>query len=213
LLDFLSSLPPALVYLVVFVLVFGEAALLIGFVLPGEIAVIVGGAIASKGHVNVWLLGTLVVVAAITGDSTGYLVGDRYGERLLKLPVLRHRRAAINRALEGLKRRGPIYVFIGRFTALLRALMPGLAGMSRLQYRRFFVANASGGLLWGVGFTLLGYLAGTAIDRVAKYASWAGIGLLAAIIAFALWHHLWVRRRERAAEAAYEAAHPEDPVA
>jgi membrane protein DedA with SNARE-associated domain len=93
--------------------------------------------------------------------------------------------------------------------------MPGLSGMSHLEYRRFFLANASGGLLWGVGFTALGYFAGAAIDHVATYASWAGIALLAAVVAVALWHHLAVRRRERGEEAAYEAAHPEpeEPLA
>jgi len=123
-------------------LVFGEAALFIGFILPGETAVLVAGVVASQGRVNVAIVCLLVVVAAITGDSVGYAIGNRYGESLMKLPILKRRRGALDRALEGLRRRGPIYVFIGRFTAFLRAVMPGLAGMSRMNYRRFLIANA-----------------------------------------------------------------------
>jgi len=102
-------------------LVFGEAALFIGFILPGETAVLVAGVVASQGRVNVAIVCLLVVVAAITGDSVGYAIGNRYGESLMKLPILKRRRGALDRALEGLRRRGPIYVFIGRFTAFLRA--------------------------------------------------------------------------------------------
>ena len=195
LLSEIHRLPGLLVYGLVTLLVFGEAALFIGFVLPGETAVLVAGVVASQGHVNVVVVAALVVAAAITGDSVGYLVGRRYGESLMKLPVLRHRRAALDRALEGLRRRGPIYVFIGRFTAFLRAVMPGLAGMSRMNYRRFFVANALGGVIWGISFTLLGYFAGTALTRIEKYASWAGLSVLIAMIIFFVVFHFVKKRR------------------
>ena len=75
-----------------------------------------------------------------------------------------------------------IYVFVGRFTAFLRAVMPGLAGMSRLPYRRFLLANASGALLWGVGYTLLGYFAGTALNSIERVSGFVGIGILVVVI-------------------------------
>jgi membrane protein DedA with SNARE-associated domain len=205
----LSKLPSGLVYAIVFLLVFGEAALFVGFVLPGETAVLVAGAIASTGHLNIWFLCALVVVAAIIGDSVGFFVGERYGHKLLTLPVIRHRQAALHKALDGLQRRGPTYVFMGRFTAFLRAVMPGLAGMSRMHYGKFLFANAAGGLLWGIGFTLLGYFAGSALTKIEKYASRAGIVLLVLVVAFFIWHHLRTKRRERAEEAAWEAEHGE----
>ena len=189
LLNEIHRLPSGLVYGLVTALVFGEAALFIGFILPGETAVLVAGVVASQDHVNVAVVCVLVVVAAITGDSVGYAVGRHYGESLMKLPVLRRRRVALERALEGLRRRGPIYVFVGRFTAFLRAVMPGLAGMSRMNYRRFLIANALGGLLWGVAFTLLGYFAGTALNRIEKYASWVGLTILIVMILFFIVFH------------------------
>jgi membrane-associated protein len=192
----IHRLPGPLVYGLVTLLVFGEAALLFGFILPGETAVLVAGVVASQGHVNVEVVAALVVVAAITGDSVGYFVGHRWGESLMKLPILRHRRASLDRALEGLRRRGPIYVFIGRFTAFLRAVMPGLAGMSRMNYRRFLFANALGGIIWGISFTLLGYFAGTALSRIEKYASWAGLSVLIAMILFFVTFHFVKKSRE-----------------
>jgi membrane-associated protein len=182
LLEKIQDLPGILVYCLVAFLVFGEAALFIGFVLPGETAVIVAGVVASKGHVNVVTLCALVVVSAIVGDSVGYEVGRKYGTHLVTLPIVRSRQHSIERALDGLRRRGVIYVFVGRFTAFLRAVMPGLAGMSRLPYRRFLLANASGALLWGVGYTLLGYFAGTALNSIERVSGLVGIGILVVVI-------------------------------
>jgi membrane-associated protein len=182
LLEKIQDLPGGLVYCLVGVLVFGEASLFIGFILPGETAVIIAGVVASRGHVNVVALCVLVVVTAILGDSVGYEIGRRYGTRLIALPLVRSRRASIERALEGLRRRGPIYVFIGRFTAFLRAVIPALAGMSRLSYRRFLIANASGALIWGVAYTLLGYFAGTALNSIERISGWVGLGVLVIVI-------------------------------
>src|ERR1035437_10309553 len=114
LLSEIHRLPGPLVYGLVTLLVFGEAALFIGFVLPGETAVLVAGVAASQGHVNIVVVCVLVVAAAITGDSVGFAIGHRYGEHLMRLKILRPRRIALERALEGLRRRGPMYVFIGR---------------------------------------------------------------------------------------------------
>jgi membrane protein DedA with SNARE-associated domain len=192
----IHQLPGGLVYGLVTLLVFGEAALFIGFILPGETAVLVAGVVASQDHVNVAVVAVLVVAAAIAGDSVGYAIGRRYGESLMKLSILKRRRAALDRALEGLRRRGPIYVFIGRFTAFLRAVMPALAGMSRMNYRRFLIANAAGAVLWGVTFTLLGYFAGTALTRIESYASWVGLSILIAMVLFFIIFHFVKKSRQ-----------------
>jgi membrane protein DedA with SNARE-associated domain len=192
----IHQLPGTLVYVLVTVLVFGETALFLGFILPGETAVLVAGVVASQDHVNVGIVAVLVVAAAIAGECVGYALGHRYGESLMKLRVLRRRRPALERALEGLRRRGPIYVFIGRFTAFLRAVIPALAGMSRMNYRRFLIANAAGAILWGITFTLLGYFAGTELKRIENYASWMGLSVLIAMIVFFIVFHFVKKSRE-----------------
>jgi membrane-associated protein len=192
----IHQLPGALVYGLVTALVFGETALFIGFVLPGETAVLVAGVVASQDRVNVGVVAVLVVAAAIAGECVGYAIGHRFGESLMRLRFLRRRRPALERALEGLRQRGPIYVFIGRFTAFLRAVIPALAGMSRMNYRRFFIANAASAILWGVAFTLLGYFAGTALARIENYASWVGLSVLIAMILFFIIFHFVKKSRE-----------------
>jgi membrane protein DedA with SNARE-associated domain len=182
-------------YGLVGLLVFAEAGVMLGFIFPGETAVILGGVIASRGHINVVGLTTLVVVCAIGGDSVGYLVGERWGRRLLDTRLLRKRRRLLDGILDQLNRRGAIVVFLARFTAFLRAVVPGLAGISSMPYRVFLPANAAGGLVWGVAFTLLGYFVGNAYTKVEHASGLASdvlLGLLAVVIVV-----LWVRRRRK----------------
>lgn len=195
LLDPLLNLHGWEAYALVGALVFSEAAILVGFVFPGETAVIVGGVAASRGHVNIVTLIVVVVACGIGGDSVGYLVGRRYGQRLLDVRLLRHRQRLIRAALEQLKRRGALAVIVGRFTAFLRAVVPGLAGMSSMPYRVFLPANATGGLLWGTGYCLLGYYLGhayTKVEHASGIASDVLLGLIAVVIVL-----LFIRRRHK----------------
>ena len=201
-LDHLLTLNPTLVYVGVGLLVFAEAALFFGFIFPGETAVIIGGVVASQGRVNIVALSALVVITAIIGDSVGYGIGHRFGDRILKMKVIASRRAGIDWALDLLGKRGAIAVFIGRFTAFLRAVMPALAGAARMHYRTFFLANASGGIVWGISFTLLGFGLGSAYKKAEKYASWASTALLVLIAIVAISVFINNKRREFRAEQA-----------
>ncbi|MHB2027312.1 MAG: DedA family protein [Acidimicrobiales bacterium] len=204
----LHHLSGGLVLGLVALLVFGEAALFFGFVLPGETSVIVGGVVASEGHLNIATLCIVVIAAAIIGDTLGYEIGRRYGHRLIELRIVQRRRIALERALEGLRHRGPLYVFLGRFTAFLRAVMPGLAGMSQLAYRRFFFANAAGAVLWGVAYSLLGYFAGHELTTIEKYSSVGTITLLVVLIGGALVVHFATKRRHELADERWRVEHP-----
>lgn len=193
----LHSLPGPLVYGLVMLLVFGEAALFVGFVLPGETTVLVAGVIASQGGINIGVLCVLVVVAAVVGDSVGYAVGHHFGDRLLANRFLQRHREELDSAVEGMRRRGPTYVFLGRFTAFLRAVMPGLAGVSRMRYRRFLVANALGGLVWGVAYSLFGYFGGSQLPKIEKYSGWVSLALVAALVVSVLGMHYLRRATQR----------------
>ena len=196
-LHLLKSVSPLAVYLIVAFLVFGEAALFIGFVLPAEASVITAGVIAKTGHVHIIPLLFIVIVAAIIGDSTGYFVGERYGDRLLQIKAIQKRRALIDKTIGELQRRGMLYVFLGRFTAFLRAVTPGLAGMSKMHYRRFLIANAIGGIVWGGLSCGLGYVLGNVVE---KYFSRFGYAILSIVVVAAVAHHVVGKRREARAE-------------
>ncbi len=203
----LHSLPALLVYGLVVLLVFGEAALFVGFVLPGETTVLVAGVVASQGNINIDVLCILVVLAAVVGDSVGYAVGHHFGDRLLSIRLLQRHREELDAALAGMQKRGPVYVFLGRFTAFLRAVMPGLAGISRMHYRRFLVANALGGLVWGIAFSLLGYFGGSQLSKIEKYSGWASLALGALLVLSVLGVY-YLRRISRRRRSQHESPLP-----
>lgn len=194
--DQLLHIPAPLAYTLIGALVFAEAAVFVGFVVPGETAVLLGGVMAASGRLSLSAVLVLVVVAAIVGDTVGYEVGRTLGPRVLDLRPVRRHKNSLDGAQTMLRHRGGWAVFIARFTAFLRAVMPGLAGLSRMAYPRFLAYNAAGGLVWGVGVTLLGFFAGTSYARIEKdLGRGSAILLLVLVVAgFVVWHR---RRRHR----------------
>jgi membrane-associated protein len=190
-------------YLLVGVLVAAEASVMLGFVFPGETAAILGGVLASKGNVSLAGMTVCVVLCAIVGDSIGYWVGDKWGHRLLRLGPLRKRQKGVQAALAQIKRRGAVAVFVGRFTAFLRAVVPGLAGMSKLLYRIFLPANALGAICWGVLYVLLGYFVGQQVEKATGIASDILLGLIVVVIVVLFIRHR--RKEKREFEGAAEA--------
>jgi membrane protein DedA with SNARE-associated domain len=209
--SWLAGLSGPVIYAVVAAMVFFEDALFFGFVLPGETAVVLGGVLANRHHgVSVYWLALAVVLAAIAGDSVGYEVGHHFGPKILSTrPLVRHQ-DRISAAQELIRRRGAVAVFLGRFIAFFRAMMPALAGVSHLPYSTFLLFNALGGLAWGVGFTLLGYFAGSAYTQVEHTAGQVLALVLAAIVvaALAAWH---LRRRRAAGQGPGDTHSPDKP--
>lgn len=196
LLDQLSGFPPGLTYAVIAVLVFAEAALFVGFVVPGETAVLLGGVLAAAGHLSLALLAGVVVVAAVVGDTVGFEVGRHGGTRLLASRPLRRHSRRLDGARAAIRRRGGAAVFLGRFTAFLRAVMPALAGLSQMPYRRFLVFNAAGALVWGVTVSSVGYVAGSSY-RAVEQALGRGSAVALVLVSVVLGGVVLVRRRHR----------------
>lgn len=198
----LLATPAWLALLVVFALPALESSAFLGFVFPGEMAVLLGGVAAGQGHVP--LAGVLAagVCGAVAGDAVGYLVGRRWGRRILDSTLGRFVKADhLDRAERALGRRGGWAVFGGRFTVALRVLVPGLAGMARMPYRRFAVANVAGAGLWVATMVLAGYLAGNSWHTVGHYISMIGLGLTAAVLVLLVGGRRLHRRPRAAAEA------------
>lgn len=194
-LDRLLALHGAAIYLVVGGLVFAEDAVFVGFVVPGETAAILGGVAASRGNASVVALCVIVVVAAVVGDSIGYAIGARYGDRLMQFRPLQKRADRLEHARELLQRRGGPAVLAGRFVAFLRAVTPALAGSAHLPYPRFFAYNFAGGVVWGVGSVLVGYLAGNSYKAVEKAFGPATAAVVAVVVIVLV--IVWAVRRHR----------------
>ncbi|QIM22712.1 DedA family protein [Phycicoccus sp. HDW14] len=202
LLEQILGQPAWVVYVVVGTLVFVEDALFVGFVVPGETAAILGGVTAALGHTSLTWVAVIVVATAIIGDSVGYEVGRHLGPRLVELRPLRKARPRVEAAQAFLVRRGAASVFLARWTAFLRAVVPALAGSSRLPYPTFLLWNSIGGLAWGLTCVVGGYLAGRSYQRLE---SWLGTGALVVVgvvLLVAVGLHLRRRRADRAADAA-----------
>jgi membrane protein DedA with SNARE-associated domain/membrane-associated phospholipid phosphatase len=179
-----------------------EASVFLGFVFPGEIAVLLGGVLAAQGRISLAAAMAAAVLGAIVGDSVGYMIGKRWGRNMLhgtlgRVPIVkRHLDRHLDAAQAYVRRRQGSAVFFGRFTTALRVLVPGLAGMSGVHYPTFLAFNAAGGIVWGAGFALLGYLGAASYHRVERYASRAGLIILAVIVIGLVSEYLVRRLRE-----------------
>lgn len=183
LVDALLSLSGPVAYALVGGLAFTEAAAFIGLVVPGELAVVLGGVLAAEGRVDLGLMMVVASIAAVTGDSVGYELGRRYGRRILDRPRVRtHVGPRLDRAEDVLHRYGGRAILLSRWTSVLRALVPSVAGMVRMPYGRFLVFNLLGGVSWAVAFVGLGYVAGASWRRVEAVAGPASALLLVLLV-------------------------------
>jgi membrane-associated protein len=190
----ITQLSGLVAYLVIAALVFGETAVFVGFFLPGEIAAILGGVLASRGHLSLPLLIVIVVAAAVTGPFVGYEIGKRMGDRLFASRALSRVRGGAEKAKTVLSNRGGVAVLLGRFVAIVRAIMPAAAGAATVRYRTFAFYNILGGLIWGAGYCALGYLAGSTYAVVARrvgtgLAIAVGVVVVGAVVAWAVRRH------------------------
>jgi membrane protein DedA with SNARE-associated domain len=186
LVDGLLGVPGWIVLVVTGAVVFCEDALFVGFVLPGETVAVLAGVAAKLGHVS--LVGVLVVVvlAAVVGDSVGYEIGRHLGSSVLGLAVFDRRRARLDEARAFLSRRGGSAVFLARWVAFFRAVMPALAGTARMPYPTFLAYNTAGGLVWGVAVVLLGYAAGASYAQVQQSVGRYSAFVVLAVVAVGL---------------------------
>jgi membrane-associated protein len=190
-------------------LAFAEAAILVGMVLPGETALLVAGVFCNSkyGDLNLGVMIAVAVVCAIGGDSIGYEFGRKFGPSLRRSRlgqwVGEHRWSAVDGFIH---RHGGKAVLLGRLTAVLRALMPSMAGMSGMRYRTFLVWNAAGGLIWAPGCVLLGYAFASALGVVGETLTWAPLAVLAVVILVYVVLHLRKRKREQAEAQAFAKA-------
>ncbi len=182
-LDHLAGLASPWGYVLVGALALLEASAMIGLIVPGEAALLVGGFLASQHRADLRVMMIVAAIGAIVGDSVGYEIGKHLG------PTLRRSRLGRwvgderwGRAEAYLAHHGGRAVFLGRFVGVLRAMVPTIAGLSRMPYRTFLPWNALGGVIWAPGFVLLGYAAGGSYHQVATWAGRASTVLLLLVL-------------------------------
>ena len=209
-LDTLLGVPPSVVLVLVFLLPALEASTFLGLFVPGETAVLVGGVFAHSGRASLTLVIAAAVLGAVLGDQIGYLWGRRYGDALIRRVPARQR-PAIDRTVDLIRRRGAVAILTGRWVASLRALVPGIAGVSRMPRLRFTLANIVGGTLWAGAIAYGGYLAGasvTVLEQRLGLGSEILTGLIVVAIAMAVLVHRRRSRRTAQASRSSQTARP-----
>ena len=157
-------------YFVLFAIIFAETGLLLGFFLPGDSLLVTAGLLASNGFLNVWMMGAMLMVAAIAGQAVGYGIGQAAGPRLFtREDSLFFKRSHLLRAHEFYERHGGKTVVIARFMPILRTFVPVVAGAARMDFRAYTIFNIVGATLWVWGMLLTGYLLGRYIPGIGKH--------------------------------------------
>ncbi len=157
-------------YALLFAIVFTETGLFVGFFLPGDSLLITAGLVASAGALDIWLVNALLIIAAVTGDSTGYAIGARIGPRLFtRERSLLFNPRHVERTRQFYARHGAKTIVIARFVPIVRTFAPVVAGVGQMEYRRFVVYTVAGGMGWVTGMTWAGYLLGRSVPNIADH--------------------------------------------
>ncbi len=160
----------ALGYIGLFCIVLAESGLFFGFFLPGDSLLFTAGLLASQDILYLPILLAIIPVAAIVGDSIGYAFGAWVGPKLFyKDDSLFFSKKHINRAEQFYEKYGPRAIIFARFIPVVRTFVPIVAGVGKMNYKLFLTYNIIGGLLWGVGITLLGYFVGDIFPQAEHY--------------------------------------------
>ncbi len=182
-------------------IVFAESGLLVGFFLPGDSLLFTAGLLVATTSLlpPLWLVVSLVVVAAVAGDQVGYLIGKKAGPKVFQRPESRlFKPEYVDKAYGFFDKYGGRAIILARFVPIVRTFTPVVAGVSAMHYRTFVAYNVIGGLLWGVGVTVLGYFLGQ-VDFVAANIEFILIGIVIASVVPIAVELLRARRRTGAA--------------
>jgi membrane-associated protein len=189
----------AWVYLILFLIVFAETGLVVTPFLPGDSLLFVAGTLAAAGGMDGGLLIVLLCIAAILGDSVNYAVGKHVGDRMVKSGRF-IRQEHIDRTHAFYEKYGGKTIVIARFVPIVRTFAPFVAGIGKMDYKRFLVFNVTGGILWVLSLTTAGYFFGN-LPIVKNNLSLVVLGIVVASIMPAVIEYVRHRRAAAAARA------------
>ena len=158
--EYFLSISPLVFYIFLWVLIYIETALVIAFFLPGDTVLFTAGlVVAVTDQLNIWLTCLVIATAAIVGDNTAYVLGKKYGEGYITKKQNNQISKIFVRSQGFYEKYGISTIYLARFYPWFRTLVPFSAGIAKMPYPKFWLANIFGGISWAFGITLLGYLA------------------------------------------------------
>ncbi len=148
---------------IVVAIIFAECGILIGFFLPGDSLLFITGMLIAAGiiNINVYLAALILIVAAILGNITGYWIGHKAGPALFNRPDSRlFKQEYVDKTHEFFERYGARAIVLARFVPIVRTFITAVAGIGRMDFRRYITFSIVGAVLWAGLITLLGYFLG-----------------------------------------------------
>jgi membrane-associated protein len=180
-------------YVIVSAAMFFESAAFTGLVVPGDVILAVGGVYAGQGELA--LTGVIATGALFgtLGETTGYLLGRRYGDSLLRnAPILGRFQKRIDQAENSIETNAGKTIVVGRFVTGAAGFIPFIAGASGVPPGRFFLYTIPTILVWSIAVTLLGFFVGNhveTIDRILSSIGWLGLGVVILLVGLWIWRH------------------------
>ncbi len=166
----LETLILAAGYVGLFAIVFAESGLFFGFIFPGDSLLFTAGFLASQGYFTIWILAPLLALAGILGDNAGYWTGAKAGPLIFtRENSLLFSQKRVREAEAFFKTHGGMSILLCRFIPAVRTFTPIIAGVAHMPYRTFLFFNILGGLIWGLGFPIGGYILGATVPNADTY--------------------------------------------
>lgn len=187
-------------YLIVFLGVFFESIFLTGWLAPGTAVILLGSFFAAQGYYNVFLIWAVALAGALAGDSAGFGIGLKGGDRLLgRFGDSWGLSRGVDRSEAYFKRYGGVTVIFGRMVSGIDAFIPVTAGLSRMPYSRYMLFDVPGAVLWTGALTALGYFSGDQWEKIEgtiHKLGLASLGIVAILVAVIVVVKLVRNRRE-----------------
>lgn len=192
-------------YLLVGFFAFAETGAFIGLIAPGETVMLLGGAIAGQGAINLYVTIALAWAAAVAGDVTSFYLGRRLGREFLMEhgPRFGFSHDRLHQVEDFFSRHGGKTIFLGRFVGFVRAFAPFIAGSSGMRFRQFFPYSVLGCGIWISTVVVIGYVFSRSIDTAINYAGKGAVilGTLIVVVVGAVWATRYLRVPENRARA------------
>jgi membrane-associated protein len=185
---------------ILFLIIFAETGLLIGFFLPGDTLLLMTGLLSKGGYIELDFVPLCLILslAAVAGDAVGYYIGKKAGSKLYERPDSRFfKREHLLKTRDFYEKYGGITIVLARFVPIVRTFAPTVAGTVGMQYRKFVVFNIIGGVLWIWSGVAVGYFLAEVIPGVEKYMHLAILGVVGLSLLLPLVH--WLRTRKKSA--------------
>jgi len=189
-------------YFVLIIIVFAETGLLAGFFLPGDSLLVTAGLLAAlEGTLNIWWLSLSLSLAAIIGDSVGYWIGYHAGPKIFNREnSFFFNKNHLIRTKKFYDKYGPKTIVLARFVPIVRTFAPTVAGVGRMEYKRFLIYNVAGGIGWVLAMISAGYFLGRSVPNIEKQIHWV-ILIVIFLSIIPILREIWISRFGKANEA------------